>query len=157
MKEEKLEARLEENRKVVNLRRSGDPVVLQSHGGSDDAGLAVVVRFPEHQARNTRRHNHATRCVDQPCRFAALWPVLWILARCHPRRIWCGKSLSNVDNFKASLNIFANRIRWRWFFSRHTETAVFYLCPIPRQNQCVHPSWCSFSRHVDLKFKTLPH
>ena len=62
--------------------------------------------------QNTRRHiyyyNHATRCADQPCQSAAPWPVLWILVRFHPRHIWCGKSLPNVDNFKTSLNIFAN-------------------------------------------------
>ena len=109
--------------------------------------------------QNTRRHiyyyNHETRCVDQPCRESAPWPVLWILARFHPRHIWCGKSLPNVVNFKASLNIFANRIRWRRFFSRQTETAILNLCPIPWQNQSVHPSCCSISRHVDLEFKNV--
>ena len=111
--------------------------------------------------QNTRRHtyyyNHETRYVDQPCRYSAPCPVLWILARFHPRHIWCGKSLPNVVNFKASLIFFANRKRWRWFFSSQAEKAVLNLCPIPWQNQSVHAPCCSFSRHVDLEFKKLPH
>ena len=94
--------------------------------------------------QNTRRHiyyyNHETRCVDQPCRYSAPWPVLWILARFHPRLIWCGKSLPNVVNFKASLNIFANRIRWRWFF-RDKPRQQFSIC-VPshgRARVCTHP------------------
>ena len=93
---------------------------------------------------NTRRHiyyyNHETRCVDQPCRDSAPWPVLWILARFHPRHIWCGKSLPNVVNFKVSLNIFANRIRWRWFF-RDKPRQQFSIC-VPsrgRTRVCTHP------------------
>ena len=93
--------------------------------------------------QNTRRHiyyyNHETRCVDQPCRCSAPWPVLWILARFHPRHIWCGKSFANVVNFKASLNIFANRIRWRWFF-RNKPRQQFSMC-VPsygRTRVCMH-------------------
>ena len=94
--------------------------------------------------QNTRRHiyyyNHETRCVDQPCRYSAPWPVLWILARFHPHHIWCGKSLPNVVNFKASLNIFANRIRWRWFL-RDKPRQQFSIC-VPshgRTRVCTHP------------------
>ena len=93
----------------------------------------------------TRRHiyyyNHATRCVDQPCQSAALWPVLWVLATFHPRRIWCGKSSPNMDNFKASLNVFANRNRWRWFI-RDTPRQQFSICVPPhgKTKVCTHPA-----------------
>ena len=93
--------------------------------------------------QNTRRHiyyyNHETRCVDQPCRDSAPWPVLWILAWFHPRHIWCGKSSPNVIIFEASLNIFANRIRWRWFF-RDEPRQQFSICVPPhgRTRVCTH-------------------
>ena len=108
--------------------------------------------------QSTREHiyyyKHATRCVDQPCHAVAPWPVNWILVRFHPRHIWCGRSLPNVDKFIASLNVFANRIRWRWLFYRDTEAAVFFFCPIPRQNQIMHTSSSPFPRHVDLEVET---
>ena len=65
---------------------------------------------------------------------------IWILARFHPRHIWCGKSLPNVDNDNASLNIFANRIRWRWFF-RDTPRQQLKIC-VPSHGKtevCTHP------------------
>ena len=94
--------------------------------------------------QNARRHiyyyNHETRCVDQPCRDSAPWPVLWILARFHPRHIWCGKSLPNVVNFKASLNIFANRIRWRRFFRDKPRQQVSICVPSHgRTRVCTRP------------------
>ena len=147
-----MEARPEENRMVKNFRRPGDPFVLQTHGGSSDARLAIAVRF-QNISRHIYCYNHATRCVDQPCQSAVLWPVLWILARLHPRQIWCGKSLPNVDNFKASLNIFANRIRWRWLF-RDTPRQQFSMC-VPSHGKtrvCTHPvgfsldTWISNSK-----------
>ena len=46
----KMEARPLENRKVRNFRRPGDPFVIQSHEGSNDAGLAIAVRLVENQA-----------------------------------------------------------------------------------------------------------
>ena len=36
----------QDRRNIENLRRPGDPVILQSYGRGDDAGLAVVVRLP---------------------------------------------------------------------------------------------------------------
>ena len=57
-----------------------------------------------------------------------------------PRHIWCGKSLPNVVIFQTSLNIFANRIRWRWFF-RDKPRQQFSIC-VPshgRTRVCTHP------------------
>ena len=48
--EEQMAARREGYQKVKNLRRPGDPVVRQFHGGSNDARPAIAVRLPEHQA-----------------------------------------------------------------------------------------------------------
>ena len=42
-------------------------------------------------------------------------PVLWILARFHPRYIWCGRAFRNVQKLTESLNGVANRIRRTWF------------------------------------------
>ena len=108
--------------------------------------------------QNTRKHiyyyNHETRCVDQPCQSVAPWPVIWILARFHPRHIWCGKSLPNMDRFQSSLNIFANRIRWRWFF-RDTPRQQFSIC-VPshgRSRACTFPiapsldTWIASLKH----------
>ena len=107
--------------------------------------------------QNTRRHvhyyNHVTRCIDQPCQSAARWPVLWNLARFHPRRVWCGKSLPNLHNFKASLNIFANRVRWRWFV-RDTPRQQFSTC-VPSHGKtkvCTHPVALSLDTWIS-KFK----
>ena len=136
-KEEKLEARPGEIRKVKNLR----PVIQLFSNLMEGATMQDWLSLFDFQ--NTRRriyyYNHETRCVDQPCRDSAPWPVLWILARFHPRHIWCVKSLPNVVNCKASLNIFANRIRWRWFF-RDKPKQQFSICVPPhgRTRVCTH-------------------
>ena len=110
-------ARPEGNRKVKTF---DDPVIQLLASLMERATMQDWLSLFDFQ--NTRRHtyhcNHAACCVDQHCQSAAPWPVLWNLAGFHPRPIWRGRALPNVDNFfKAALNIFANRIRWRWFFS----------------------------------------
>ena len=52
-----------------------------------------------------------------------------------------------------SANNFCKQNSLEMVFSRQTETAILNLCPIPWQNQSVHPSCCSISRHVDLELK----
>ena len=132
----------QDGRKIERPKTFDDPVIQLFSNLMEGATMQDWLSLFDFQ--HTRRHiyhcNHATRCVDQPCQSAAPWPVLWILARFHPRRVWCGKSLPNVDNFKASLNIFANRIRWRWFF-RDTPRQQFSGC-VPSHGEtkvCAHP------------------
>ena len=149
----------QDRKKIERSKTFEDPVIQLFSNLMEGATMQDWQSLFDFQ--NTRRHiyhyNHETRCADQPCRDSAPWPVLWILARFHPRHIWCGKSLPNVVNFKASLNIFCEQNSLEMVFSRQTETAFLNLRPIPWQNQSVHPSCCSISRHVDLEFKTSPH
>ena len=46
------------------------------------------------ECENTKRriwmHDNSSRSVNRPSGNTILWPVLWILARFHPRHLWCG-------------------------------------------------------------------
>ena len=130
-----------DRRKIERSTTFEDPVIQLFSNLMEGATMQDWPSLFDFQ--NTRRHiyyyNHETRCVDQPCRDSAPWPVLWILAWFHPRHIWCGKSSPNVIIFEASLNIFANRIRWRWFF-RDEPRQQFSIC-VPshgRTRVCTH-------------------
>ena len=133
----------QDRRKIERSKTFDDPVIHLFSNLMEGATMQEWLSLFDFQI--TRRHiyyyNHATRCVDQPCQSAALWPVLWVLARFHPRRIWCGKSSPNMDNFKASLNVFANRNRWRWFI-RDTPRQQFSICVPPhgKTKVCTHPA-----------------
>ena len=94
--------------------------------------------------QNTRRHiyyyNHETRCVDQPCRDSAPWPVLWILARFHLATFGVASLYQTWSIFRRHSTFFANRIRWRWFF-RDKPRQQFSIC-VPshgRTRVCTHP------------------
>ena len=103
----------------------------------------------------TRRHiyyyNHATRCVDQPCQhFGQCYgflqgSILVAFGVANLRQTW--------TIFKASLNVFANRNRWRWFF-RDTPRQQFSICVPPhgKTRVCTHPAAPSLDTWIS-KFK----
>ena len=91
--------------------------------------------------QNTRRHifcyNHATRCADQPCQSAAPWPVVRILAKFHPRHIWCGNVFPNVDNFKASVNIcLRTEFDGDCFFVTHRDSNFLFVSHLTAKPEC---------------------
>ena len=93
----------QDRRKFERSKTFEDPVIQLFSNLMEGATMQDWLSLFDFQ--NTRRHiyyyNHETRCVDQPYRYSAPWPVWWILARFHPRHIWCGKSLPDVVKFRA--------------------------------------------------------
>ena len=64
--------------------------------------------------------------------------VSWILARFHPRHVWCGRALPKVQEFTTSLNAFANRIRQKCYL-RETEKSNLSACVPRNTSHCTHP------------------
>ena len=73
----------QDRRKFERSKTFEDPVIQLFSNLMEGATIQDWLSLFDFQ--NTRRHiycyNHETRCVDQPCRYSAPWPVLWILAR----------------------------------------------------------------------------
>ena len=150
---------MQDRRKIERSKAFNDPVIHMFASLMEGATMQDWLSLFDFQS--TRKHiyyyNQTTRCVDQPCQSVAPWPVIWILARFHPRHIGVADLCRTWTSFKLLSTFFCEQNSLAMVFSRHTETAVFYLCPIPRQIQSVHSSCSPFSRHVDLEFETLPH
>ena len=163
LEKERKETWRQDWRKIERSKKFDDPLIHLFSNLMEGTTMQDWLSLFDFQ--NTRRHiyryNRATRCVDQPCQSAAPWPVLWILARFHPRHIWCGKSLPNVDNLKASLNIFANRIRWRWFFVTYRDSSFLCVPSYGKTRVCTHPAapsldtWISNLKCASPKFLSI--
>ena len=99
----------------------------------------------------TRRsyiHDNSARSVHRPSGNTIPWSALWILSRFRPRRIRRGRGLPNVQKFTASLNSFANRVRWKWYSREKNHRIAVLLCH-GKETHCTHPvplalgSWLS--------------
>ena len=86
--------------------------------------------------QNTRRHiyyyNDETRCVDQPCCGFLQCSILATFG--------VASLYQTCSIFKASLNIFANRYRWRCFFRDKPRQQLSICVPSHgRTRVCTHP------------------
>ena len=114
------------------------------------------------ESENTKRHTYmydtSARRVNRPSGNTIPWLVLWILARFHPRRIWCGRPLPSVQKFTESFNSCTNRIRWQWYFRDKEKLNLSVIVPQKgNTSQCTHPvslaleSWPSSSRFASSR------
>ena len=96
------------------------------------------------ESENTKRHTYmydtSAQRVNRPSGNTIPWLVLWILARFHPRRIWCGRALPNVQKFTESFNSCTNRLRWKWYFQDKEKLNLGVILPRKgNTSQCTHP------------------
>ena len=114
------------------------------------------------ESENTKRHTYmydtSARRVNRPSGNTIPWLVLWILARFHPRRIWCGRALPSVQKFTEFFNSCTNRIRWHWYFRDKEKLNLSVIVPQKgNTSQCTHPvspaleSWPSSSRFASSR------
>ena len=103
------------------------------------------------ESENTKRHTYmydtSARRVNRPSGNTIPWLVLWILARFHPRRIWCGRALPSVQKFTESFNSCTNRIRWQWYFRDKEKLNFSVIVP---QKETRHSAPILYHLHWNL-------
>ena len=81
--------------------------------GLDAGDLLTILEWPEH-ADTINTYDPHTHTLHSAA--AIPWPIRWLLLRRHRKHISVSRALPSMEGFKAQLQDFGDRLKWKWYF-----------------------------------------